>query len=477
MGVVAPRRRRVGAGWWVAGGCVALAAISLAFPFGLIYDSWSWALWARQLAHGTLDTEGLTAWKPLPPLVGLPVSALGGSPAVAWLLVERAAALGSLALAYRLAARRAGVAAGVLGVVLLVLVDGMLRYVAEGYSEPVVVALLLGAVLAALERRPGVALAALTGAALIRPETWPLLALFGVLAWGTASGARGGTRRSGTAGRLPHPWVWRERRRLRIWLLVVVAAIVVLWFGGQWLGSGDPLAGSKLARAATVPDSSFAGVALPFVVVWIGVAAALWWGVRRHDAGVLLPAGTALAWTIAVLFLDAVGYPGIERFLVPAAALWSVVGAIGLVWLVDEARALGGRAAAAGAVVGLALVAAGFGIARVGDVVDDANLVAERVDAQTELRDAVALIGRDRLARSAPCVNVAFQTALAWQLDVRALQVCAPLAPPVEGCPTWVLATDNRRVTGPAPPDGPIPVARSGQWRISRAEPGTCQGA
>jgi hypothetical protein len=452
MGVVAPRRRRVGAGWWVAGGCVALAAVSLAFPFGLIYDSWSWAIWARQLAHGTLDTDGLTAWKPLPPLVGLPVAALGGSPAVAWLLVERAAALGALALGYRLAARRVGVAGGVLAVVLLVLVDGMLRYVAEGYSEPVVVALLLGAVLAALERRPGVAVAALTGAALIRPETWPLLVVYGV-------------------------WVWREHPRLRPWLAAAVAAIVVLWFGGQWLGSGDPLAGSKLARAASVPDSSFAGVALPFLVAWIGVVAALWWGTRRRDAGVLLPAGAALAWTLAVLFLDAVGYPGIERFLVPAAALWSVVGAIGLVWLVQEARALGGRAVAAGAAVGLALAAVGFGIARIGDVSDDARLVAERIDTQQELADAVALVGRDRLARSAPCVNVAFQTALAWRLDVHATQVCAPLAPPVAGCSTWVLATDDVRVTGPAPPDGPIRVGTAGRWRISRAQPGTCQEA
>jgi hypothetical protein len=477
MGVVAPRRRRVGAGWWVAGGCVALAAISLAFPFGLIYDSWSWAIWARQLAHGTLATDGLTAWKPLPPLVGLPAAALGGSPAVAWLLVERAAALGALALGYRLAARRGGVAAGVLAVVLLVLVDGMLRYVAEGYSEPVVVALLLGAVLAALERRPGVALAALTGAALIRPETWPLLVLYGVIVWGPASGARVIGRRSDRALPLRHPWAWRAQPRLRVWLGVAVVAIVVLWFGGQWLGSGDPLAGSKLARAASVPDSSFAGVALPFVVGWIGVVAALWWGLRRRDTGVLLPAGAAVAWTLAVLFLDAVGYPGIERFLVPAAALWSVVGAIGLVWLVDEARALGGRTAAAGAAVGLALVAVGFGIARVDGVVEDADLVAQRVDAQTELRDAVARIGRDRLARSAPCVNVAFQTALAWQLDLRATQVCAPLAPPVAACSTWVLATDDRRVTGPAPPDGPIRVGASGQWRITRAKPGTCQEA
>ncbi len=452
MGVVAPRRRRVGAGWAVAGACVALAAISLVLPFGLIYDAWSWSLWARQLAHGTLDTAGLTAWKPLPPLIGLPVAAVGLSPAAGWLLVERAAALGALALAYRLAARRAGIAGGALAVAGVVLVSGMLRYAAEGYSEPVVVALLLGAVLAVLERRPGVALAALTAASLIRPETWPLLALLGV-------------------------WLWRAHPPLRAWLAVAVAAIVVLWFGGQWLGSGDPLAGARLARAAHVPEGSFAGVTLPFAPLWIGVVAALWWGARRRDAGVLLPAGTALAWTLAVLFLDVIGYPGIERFLVPAAALWSVVGAIGLAWLVGEARALGGGAAAAGAVLGLALVALAFGVARIDDLAGDADRVAERVDAQRELRAAVDRVGRERLARQGACVNVAFQSALAWALDVRATAVCAPLAPPVDGCPAWVLAAPQRTVTGPAPPQAAIASGRSGRWRISHAARGVCQGS
>ena len=36
---------------------------------------------------------------------------------------------------------------------------------------------------------------------------------------------------------------------------------------------------------------------------------------------------------------------------------------------------------------------------------------------------------------------------------------------------------EDWRVTGPAPPDGPIRVGTVGQWRITRAQPGTCQGA
>src|SRR5690606_37363404 len=97
MAVVASGRRVAAAGWAVAGVCALLAALSLLAPFALIYDAWSWSLRARGLTDDALDTTGLSAWKPLPPLLGAPVALLGGSPAAAWLGLERAAALGALA--------------------------------------------------------------------------------------------------------------------------------------------------------------------------------------------------------------------------------------------------------------------------------------------------------------------------------------------------------------------------------------------
>jgi hypothetical protein len=447
MGAVALSRRRVGAGWWVAGGCVVLAALSLLAPFALIYDAWSWAIWSRQLAHGTLDTMGMTAWKPLPSLVGLPVALVGLSPGAAWLLVERAAALGSLVIAWRLGERGAGRWAGVIAVVGVLGISGWLRYVAEGYSEPVVVTAVLGAALAALDRRIGWTLVALTVAALMRPEAWPLLALAGL-------------------------WAWRDAPSLR-WVVVAIGVgVVVLWFGGEWLGAGDPLAGSSRARAATTDEGGITtGILLPLVVLTIFGFAAL--GAITRDREVQLLAGGAVAWTVTVLVLQVTGWPHIERFQVPAAALWSVLGAIGLVRTVTGTLAL-----SRGWGVALAVVVGAIGIAslveRGGEVGGDADRVAERIDLQHQLADAVERVGRDRLAAGAPCVNIAFQTALAWDLDVRATQVCAPHALPVEGCSTWSISADERRVTGPAPPIGPIADIRSGEWRLTRARAGEC---
>ena len=451
MAVVASGRRVAAAGWAVAGVCALVAALSLLIPFALIYDAWSWSLWARELTGGALDTTGLSAWKPLPPLLGTPVALLGGSPAAAWLGVERAAALGALALAWVLAARRGGWPAGLLAVVLLVLVAGWPRYVAEGYSEPVVVALLLGAVLAALDERHGWLLAALTGAALLRPEAWPLLAVAGA-------------------------WTWRRRPDLRWAVAAAVALVAVLWVGGEWLGSGDPLSGSDRARASTQPAGSVLGVAVPFAPAWAGVAVAAVAGWRARDREVLLLGAVAGAWTLTVVAMDLAGYPGLDRFQVPAAALWSVLGAIGLVWLARGAAARGTPALAA-AVVALVAVTAWFAVGRVDRFVGDVEAVADRVAAQRDLRRAVDAIGAERLAAGAPCVNLAFHSALAALLDVHPDAVCAPTAPPPERCSAFVLQTARDRVTGPAPasPPGAAVAARAGRWTVFALDPPNCQ--
>lgn len=451
MAVVASGRRVVGAGWVAAGACVLVAALSLLAPHALIYDAWSWSLWARELADGTLDTTGLSGWKPLPPLVGAPVALLGGSPAAAWLIVERAAALGAAVLAWALAARRGGWPAGLLAVILLVLLAGWPRYAAEGYSEPVVVALLLGAVLAALDERHGWTLLALTGAALLRPEAWPLLAVAGA-------------------------WAWRARPDLR-WAVAAAGALVaVLWIGGEWIGSGDPLAGSDRARASRQPPGSPLGVAVPFAPAWAGVAVTAVAGWRSRDRELLLPVGVAAAWTLTVAAMDLLGYPGLDRFQVPAAALWSVAGAVGLVALVRAARARG-PAAAAAAVAALAAVAVWFGVGRLDRVAGDVQAVADRVAAQRDLRRAVAAVGAERLAAGAPCVNLAFHSALAALLGVHPSAVCAPAAPAPERCSAFVLRTGRDRVTGLAPeaPAGAREIARAGRWTVLALDPPACQ--
>src|SRR3954465_8084033 len=99
--------------WPVALGAALLAGFaSLALPATLGYDAWAWTVWGRELAHLDLATTAGPSFKPLPVLVLAPVSVLGGAAPVVWMAAMRACAVGSLLLAYRLAARVAGPVAG-----------------------------------------------------------------------------------------------------------------------------------------------------------------------------------------------------------------------------------------------------------------------------------------------------------------------------------------------------------------------------
>src|SRR4051795_4569617 len=96
--------------WPVALGAALLAGFaSLALPATMGYDAWAWMVWGRELAHLDLATTAGPSFKPLPVIVTAPLGAI--APPV-WLAAMRACAFASLVLAYRLGARLAGPAAG-----------------------------------------------------------------------------------------------------------------------------------------------------------------------------------------------------------------------------------------------------------------------------------------------------------------------------------------------------------------------------
>src|SRR5881227_3925910 len=90
----------------VAAVCTAAAVVSLALPSGPMYDSYSWLIWGRDLAHLTLSTSGTgTSWKPLPAIADAVLTPLGSAVPDAWLVIARAGALFAVATAFRLAWR------------------------------------------------------------------------------------------------------------------------------------------------------------------------------------------------------------------------------------------------------------------------------------------------------------------------------------------------------------------------------------
>src|SRR3954451_13259988 len=168
---------------------LALAAVSPLLPFFPVYDPWGWLVWGRELLHGGFETAAGPSWKPLPVLVNAPLSLLGDAAPQAWLLVARTGWFSAALLAGLLAARLSGEetgrwrwAAGVVaGASVALTADSFtppLRQFTGGLSEPLLVALVLGAIWTALDERPGRVLALGTAAALLRPEVWPFLALW-----------------------------------------------------------------------------------------------------------------------------------------------------------------------------------------------------------------------------------------------------------------------------------------------------------
>src|SRR5215207_10894162 len=71
------------------------------------YDPWTWLLWGREVAGGSLSTEAGPAFKPLPVAVCALLAPLGSAAPVVWVVLVRAAAGVALWLAHRLGGRLA----------------------------------------------------------------------------------------------------------------------------------------------------------------------------------------------------------------------------------------------------------------------------------------------------------------------------------------------------------------------------------
>jgi hypothetical protein len=415
-------------------GAVLAAAASLALPYNPVYDPWGWLVWGRELAALDLSTGSGPSWKPLPVLVGAPLSLLGSAAPDAWLLIARggylAAPLLAAALAVRLAAgcgRWRWLAAGLAAASVALGGDGFtppVRQFSGGLSEPLLVSLLLGAVLLALDRRPRAALWLGVAAALLRPECWPFLALW---AWHESRPFRGSFC---TDNVRKEPRTERRRPELRPHALAAALLVPLAWFMPDLLAAGDPLHGSETARQGgfeldEVRQVLGRALAAPLAAVWVGVALfALGRRDREEDRIAMVLLLAACAWVGLVAAMAVAGFAGLPRFLAPASAVFAVVGGVGLAraaagaagWTIAARPAR--RVGAALVALAVAGAAAGFGL-RVAEVPGDLRVV----DRQAELqRDAFALADRLGPERLFACgtlrvTGLIAQTALAWHLD------------------------------------------------------------
>lgn len=440
---------------------LALAAASLALPFFPVYDPWAWLVWGRELMQGGLETAAGPSWKPLPVLIDAPLSLLGGAAPKAWLLIARAGWICAPLLAGLLAARLSGettgrwrwVAAAVAAGSVALTADSFtpaLRQFTGGLSEPLLVALVLGAIWAALDERPGWVLGLGTAAALLRPECWPFLAVWAFYAT-------------------------RARPRLRAAAVAVAILVPLAWFVPDIIGAGNPLEGGETARAGGIEPLDGLEVlgralAAPLAAAWVGVALLLWRereGLDRPLAILLIGAG---AWILLVALMAISGFAGLPRFLAPATALVAIAGSIGIA----RAAASGcgrassrypgqssttppNRALRALAVAALVLAGAGFGW-RLAQLPGDLKVIERQTTSIDHLFDLVDKTGKTQLLACQDRVRmtrVREQTALAWKLEEPIASV------PIRREPRYGVALSTKPL-----PDGNV-ISQAGRWRAT----------
>jgi hypothetical protein len=451
--------------------CVVLAALSAAIlPTVPSYDPWSWIVWGREVTdpHLSFLVSGGPSWKPLPFVFTTVWGLFGGPAPTLWVITARAGGLLGLAFAWRLASRLlgggwAGALAGLLAVVGVVLTQDWLYYWLRGTSEVVLIACSLGAVDRLLAGRRGQAFVLAVGASLIRPEWWPFVILYAAWLW----------------FRDPQ---WRGRKPRAV-LLTGLLLIPFLWFVPPWIGSGQPLLAATHAaeynghlgpdKLRTVIGRAIDLQVLPALIAAIVAVALGWW--RERDRLLLAIGAAIIAWWGVVIAMTLDGYPGLERFFLPAAALICVLGGVGLVRI---GLLAGGLLPRRGAVVAIAVtvILVAVSIPLTTKRLDEARAAGPAantaVTTLNHLEAAVIAVGGHRgvfpCKTSFAAVNHGVQTALAWKLHVTLERVGTSMhAPGLD-----FIGPHNGTDGAPAPVDPRLTdhqtVATVDGWRVVR---------
>ena len=400
---------------WSVLACIVVAAISAAvLPTVPSYDPWAWISWGREVTdpHLSFAISGGPSWKPLP-VVFTTIWALFGSAAAPtrWVITARAGGLLGVVAAYLLASRLirgprwAKVAAGLIAGAGIVITQAWWDEMFRGTSEPLEIATALWAVLAFLDGRRGWAFAFGVATSLLRPEAWPLVIVY--------------------AG-----WLWFKEPRLRVPVVIGLFSIPFFWFAPPWIGSGQPFLAAVHAEeynGGLGSDRLFGvlgrGVDIQLLPVLLaGVVASVFaWFDKPRDWLLLSLAGGTVVWWVIVVGMTLDGYPGLERFYLPAAGMTCVLAGVGIVRLAQ----LAGRGSVPIGIVTTAVLVA-ITIPWVGSRINQASAeyhtASQAVTRLNQMTAAVAAVGgHDGVfpcKSSFAAVNHSVQTALAWKLHV-----------------------------------------------------------
>lgn len=401
--------------------CLVLGVISvLTLPSLPGYDSFSWVVWGHEIAHHVIGPglplifRGGPSWKPLPVVVTTIFGFFGGAVNL-WIIFARAIGLLGLYAAYRLGDRLGASSdwayarpiAGVLGAIAVLLTAGWMHDMYRATSEPMVITTALLWIDWHLSGRRMAAFWSGVALCLMRPEASVFLLPYAL--W----------------------YLWRSRGVVRGIVLFVGLAIVVLgWVLPPGLATGHPLEASAHARlyARGHPAAVHTGLLLevlkrateltvwPVLIAALGLTAAAVWA---RDWVIVTLAGLSLGYVAVVEVMTLAGYPGLERFMLPAAAVVCVLAAVGVVRLATLA---GGGPASLAAVVVLVAIAAPAFAGPYKTIAAEQRLAWTAVHSYDDLSAAARQVGGDARIFVCPSSSVSINhtaaTGFAWALGV-----------------------------------------------------------
>jgi len=460
--------------------CIVLGALSAAIlPTVPSYDPWSWIVWGREVTdpHLSFIVNGGPSWKPLPVVFTTVFGLFGGAAPTLWVITARIGGLLGLWGAWKLTSRLVGggplgAFTGLLAAAAIVLTGGLDQawyyYFLHGTSESMLIGVTVWAVDRFLDGRHTQAFLLGAAAGLIRPEFWPFIGVYAIWLWFREPSFR-------------TPW-------MRLLLLAGLAAQPFGWFVPPWITTGHPFLaathaadynghlGSDILRSVVtrgIRDQLLPALILAIVAVVIG------W-VRDRNRTIVGLGLLVAAWWVVVVGETLDGYPGLERFFLPGAALTCVLGAVGVAQLAQLAGGLlAGRtrwALTAAVALGLAAVCVPFSTAQITKVRADESDANQAVSLLDSLTRAVAAVGGK--AGVLPCkssfvaVNHSGQTALAWKLGVTLERVGTSMrAPGVD-----FIGPHAAAIGGAAKVDPRLTTVRTvavvGPWRVvTRTDP------
>jgi hypothetical protein len=332
-----------------------------------------------------------------------------------WIAFARGVGLLGLYAAYRLGDRLAasedwayaGPIAGVLGAIVVGLTAGWVHDMYRATSEPMVITTALLWVDWHFSGRRMAAFWSGVALCLMRPEASIFLLAYAL--W----------------------YLWRRPGIVRGVVLLVGLVIVALgWVLPPWIATGHPLEASSHARiyarghAAAVHSGLLLEVlkraseltVWPVLIAALGLTMIAVWA---RDRVIVTLAGLSLSYVAVVAVMTLAGYPGLERFMLPAVALVCVLAAVGVVRLATLAG--GGLTSLAAVGVSVAIAAPAFaGPYRT--IATQHRLAWTAVDSYDDLSAAARQVGGNArifvCASSSVSINHTAATGFAWALGV-----------------------------------------------------------